>query len=108
MENGRNGRARGRFGLLPQTARGRWAARLLGAGVALLGATTLLANVDGLGGTGWLAVTAVPALLAMLGGGIIGGVAVVRDGERSGIALVPVLVGVALAWLLIGEIVMPH
>ncbi len=94
--------------LLPQTRLGRWAAALLGVGMLAFGATTLLANLGGLGGTGWLALTAIPMFAATLGGAIAAAVAVVRDHERGGIVFIPILIGFLLAVFLIGELVAPH
>jgi hypothetical protein len=97
-----------RFSVLPQTALGRRAAVLLAVGMAFFAATTLVANVGGLGGSGWLAVAVVPAFAAMFGGAIAAAVAVVRRHERGGIALIPLLGGLYLAFLLIGELIAPH
>jgi len=93
---------------MPQTPLGRRSAMLLAAGVLLFGLATLLANAAGLGGSGWLALTTVPAFAAVLLGGIVAAVAVVRRGERGGIALLPLLLGLALAALLAGELLAPH
>ena len=95
-----DGTPRRRFGLFPQTRRGRRAAALLGVGMAFFAATTLLANVGGQGGTGWLALTMIPAFAASAAGAVLAAVAIVRDGERGGLALVPLLVGLELAVLL--------
>jgi hypothetical protein len=108
VEHQRNEPSRGHFGLLPQTPLGRKAAWLLGAGLALFAATTLLANVGGLGGTGWLALTVIPAFVSMFSGAIAAAVAVIRDHERGGVALIPLLAGLYLGFLLIGELVVPH
>ena len=94
--------------LLPQTPRGWWAVRLLLAGVALFVSIGLLANVDGLGGSGWLALTTIPAFAATLAGAIAAGVAVVRDHERGVFAFIPILIRINLAVLLIGELAVPH
>jgi len=99
---------RRRFSLLPQTPLGRRAAGLLATGMAFFAATTLLANVGGLGGSGWLALTVVPAFAATFGGAIAAAWAVVRHHERGGVALVPLLAGLYLAVLLIGELIAPH
>jgi len=96
-----------RIHLLPHTRLGRRGAALLGVSLACFAATTLLANVGGLGGTGWLAFTAVPAMVAAAVGAISAGIAIVRDGERGGIALIPLVIGLYLAFLLIGEFIGP-
>jgi hypothetical protein len=93
---------------MPQTPLGRRSAMLLVAGVLLIGLTTLLANAGGLGGSGWLALTIVPAFASMLLGAGAAAVAVARHGERGGIALLPLLLGLALAVLLAGELIAPH
>jgi hypothetical protein len=62
---------------------------LLSIGAVFFVATTLLANVGGQGGTGWLALTMIPAGLAAVAGAIAAAVAVIRDHERGGIALIP-------------------
>jgi cytochrome bd-type quinol oxidase subunit 2 len=93
---------------LPQTPLGRRSAMLVAAGVLLIGLTTLLANAADLGGSVWLAVTIVPAFAAVLLGGVVAAVAVVRRGERGGVALLPLLLGLALAALLAGELIAPH
>ena len=93
--------------VLPQTPLGRWAIGLLVAGVALFVTTILLVNVGGQGGL-WIAFTIIPAGVAVVGGGITAAVAIVRDHERGALVLIPLIVALALAWLLIGEIVAPH
>jgi hypothetical protein len=108
MERHADGAAPGRFGLFPQTRRGRCAAALLGVGMAFFAVTTLLATLGGLGGTGWLALTIIPAFVVSFIGTIIAAVAVVRDRERGGLVLVPLLAGLYLGALLIGELVAPH
>ena len=85
------------FHLLPQTPRGWWAVRALLAGVALFVSTGLLANVGGLGGSGWLALTVIPAFATTLAGAIAAAVAVIRDHERGVFAFIP-----------IGELAVPH
>jgi hypothetical protein len=42
------------------------------------------------------------------GGAIAAAVAVVRDHERGVFAFIPILIGINLAVLLIGELVVPH
>jgi hypothetical protein len=64
--------------------------------------------VGGLGGTGWLALTIIPAFLATIIGAVTAAVAIVRDHERGGIAFIPLLAGLYLAFLLIGKLVVPH
>jgi len=46
--------------------------------------------------------------VAVVGGGITAAVAIFRDRERGALVLIPLVVALALAWLLIGEIVAPH
>ena len=93
---------------MPQTELGRRAAMLLSAGVGLMVLATLLANAGGLGGSPWLALMMVPAMAAILGGGGVAAIAVVRRHERGGFALLPLLIGLALAALLIGELIPPY
>lgn len=93
---------------MPQTRLGRRAAVLLAAGVALFALTTLLANAGGLGGSPWLALLMIPAMAAILCGGVVAAIAVVRRHERGGVALVPLLFGLALVVLLIGELIPPY
>ena len=108
MGDKRGARDSTRFTLMPQTELGRRAAALLGGGVALIAVTTLLANAGGLGGSVWLALTMLPAMAAILCGAAVAAYAVVRRHERGGIALVPLLFGLALAALLIGELIPPY
>ena len=93
---------------MPQTQLGRRAAMLLVAGVALIALTTLLASFSGLDGSPWLALMTIPAMAAILCGALAAAIAVVRQHERGGIALLPLLFGLALAALLIGELIAPH
>lgn len=93
---------------MPQTQLGQRAAMLLGLGVALIAVTTLLANVSELDGSPWLALMTIPAMAAILCGALAAAVAIVRRHERGGVALLPVLFGLALAALLVGELVAPH
>jgi ABC-type uncharacterized transport system permease subunit len=97
-----------RFALTPQTALGRRAAVVLAAGIALFALATLLANAGGLGGSPWLALMMIPAIAAILCGTVVAAIAVVRMHERSGIALLPLLFGLALVVLLIGELIPPY
>ena len=94
--------------LAPQTPRGWRAVRLLLAGIALFVSTGFLANVGGLGGSGWLALTMIPAFAATLAGASAAAVAVVRDHERGVFAFIPIFIGINLAALLIGELVVPR
>jgi len=50
----------------------------------------------------------IPAFAARFCGAVIAAVVVVRHHERGGIALTPLLAGLYLAVLLIGEFVGPH
>ena len=96
------------FHLIPQTP--PWL--VSGEGVtrrpALSVRTGLLANVGGLGGCGWLALTMIPAFAATLAGAIAAAVAVIRGHERGVFASIPILIGIDLAVLLIGELAVPH
>ncbi len=93
---------------MPQTELGRRAAALVGAGVVLTVLATLLANAGGLGGSPWLALLMAPATAAIICGAVVAAIAVVRRRERGGVALLPLLLGLALAALLLGELIAPH
>lgn len=108
MDGNPDARRPSRCSLMPQTQLGRRAALLLAAGVALIALTTLLASVSELDGSPWLALMTLPAMAAILCGALAAAVAIVRRHERGGVALLPVLFGLALAALLIGELVAPH
>ncbi len=108
MDDNRRARRAPRFALMPQTQLGRRAAMLLGVGVGLTMLATLLANAGGLGGSPWLALVMAPAAAAILFGGVVAAFAVVRRRERGGFALLALLFGLAIAVLLIGEMIAPH
>jgi len=96
------------FALFPQTSLGRRAVELVSIGAVFFVATILLATVGGQAGTGWPALTLVPAGLAALAGAIAAVVAVIRDHERGGIALIPLIVGLAITFIVIGEFISPE
>jgi len=94
-------------GPLPQTPLGRRAVGLVGIGAVFFVATILLANVGGQAGTGWVALPLIPAGLAAGAGAIAAVVATIRDHERGGIVFIPLIVGLAIAFLVIGEFITP-
>ncbi len=80
---------------------------LVGIGAVFFVTTILLANVGGQAGTGWVALPLVPAGLAA-GASVIAAVfAIIRDHERGGIVFIPLIVGLAIALLVIGEFATP-
>ena len=101
------------FRLLPVTSPGWWALGLLTTAVGLLLVGSALAASGQEGGEKfsdnlWLAV---PMLGAGLSAVLAGGAAVFAVGfrrERSLPAFLALLVGLLVAWFLIGEIVTPH
>ena len=106
-------RSRWRFAALPTTRPGRWAAGLLTVAVALLLVGNALVASGQQGGEKfsdnlWLAILLLGAGLSAL---LAGGAAVFAVGfrrERSLPAFLALLVGLLVAWFLIGEIATPH
>ena len=96
------------FGLFPQTHLGRRAVGLLGIGAVFFVATILVANVGGLAGTGWPALTLIPAGLAAVGSAISAVVAVIRDRERGGIVFITLVVALAIALVVFAEFIFPE
>jgi hypothetical protein len=91
----------------PRTRLGGQALGLVVVSVAFFVATVLMATLGGQGGTGWPALTLVPAGLAGLGGAIAAMVAVVREHERGIVTLIPFVVGAAIALIVIVEVATP-
>jgi hypothetical protein len=71
-------------------------------------ATILVATVGGQAGTGWPALTLVPAGLAAVACVISAAVAVIRDGERGGIVFITLIVGLAIALVVVAEFIGPE
>ena len=81
---------------------------LLGIGAVFFVATILVATVGGQAGTGWPAVTLVPAGLAAVGSAISAVVAAIRDRERGGIVLITLIVALAIALVVFAEFIGPE
>jgi len=89
--------------LLPSTRLGLWALRLLIAFAALF--LTLCALVAA-GQTGpWLALMFIPLGLSALLAVATAAVAIVRRGERSVLVFLPLVVGIIIAFFLVGELI---
>jgi len=109
---------RARLRLLPTTRLGWWALRLSVAFMALFLVGMSLAGAgQKIGGEEvfdnmWLTVPLAGVGLTAVLAGVLAGVsaafAIVRRGERSISALLPLIVGLLVALFLLGEIVSPH
>jgi cytochrome bd-type quinol oxidase subunit 2 len=56
----------------------------------------------------WLSMTILPAAISAIVSGVLAGVAITRDRERSLLAFVAILIGLFVALFAIGEIAFPH
>jgi hypothetical protein len=97
------GHRRARIHLLPRTRLGFWAVRLLIAFAAFF--LTLCALVAA-GQRGlWLVSLVIPLFLSGLLAGATAAVAIVRRGERSVLVLLPLVVGIVIAFFALGELI---
>ena len=92
-----------RIRLLPETRLGFWAVRFLIAFAVFF--LTLCALVAA-GQTGpWLALMFIPLGLSALLAVATAAVAIVRRGERSVLVFLPLVVGIIIAFFLVGELI---
>ena len=97
------GHRRTRIHVVPRTRLGFWAVRLLIAFAALF--LTLCALVAAGQAGPWLAVFMIPLGLSAAGAAATAAVAVVRRGERSVLVFLPLVVGILIAFFLVGELI---
>jgi hypothetical protein len=97
------GHQRARVRLAPGTRLGLWAVRLLIAFAALFVTISALV-VAGQRGV-WLLSLVVPLFLSGLLAAATAAVAVVRRGERSVLVFLPLIVGILIAFFLVGELI---
>jgi len=96
-----------RLHLLPRTSAGWWSLGLAAGFILLFAMSVFLVQVADHTGIG-VALTLFPAGVAAVLAGAVGVFAIVRHSERSVIVFVPVIVGLLVAWFVIGEIATPH
>lgn len=88
--------------LLPQTPLGWWAARLLLATIVLF-VTSVVVHQSGPWSDPWIGFTMVPAGLAAVLSGVTAAAAIIRFEERGALTVIPLLLGLLVAWWVIGE-----
>ncbi len=89
--------------LLPRTRLGFWAVRLL---IAFAAFFILLISLVAAGQRGvWLVSLVIPLFLAGVLAAATAAIAVVRRGERSVLVFLPLIVGVLIAFFLVGELI---
>jgi len=93
--------------LLPRTSAGWWSLGVAAGFILLFAMSVFLVQVADHTGIG-VALTLFPAGVAAVLAGAMGVFAIVRRSERSVIVFLPVIVGLLVAWFVIGEIVSPH
>ena len=87
------------------TPRGRWALRLDGAGIALVAVSVAIVAITEVHVFGALALL---GLLAVIAGGMLAALAIVRDRERSWLVELTLLPAFLALFLVIGELAFPH
>jgi len=97
------GHRRAGIHLLPRTRLGSWAVRFLVAFAVFF--LTLCALVAAGQAGPWLAVFIIPLGLSAAGAAATAAVAVVRRGERSVLVFLPLVVGILIAFFLVGELI---
>lgn len=87
------------------TPRGRWALRLDGAGAALVVVSAAIVALTEVSVVGVLALL---GLVAVIAGGVLAALAIVRDHERSWLVEVTLAPALVALFLVIGELAFPH
>lgn len=102
-----------RDGMLPTTPLGRWSLRLLLAFVACLGFFAVLVASGQRGGDSlldnlWLLGSMGGAALSSIGAGVIGVLAMQRQGDRSFAVMLAVVMGAISLFWFSAELLFPH
>ena len=103
MEGTPTGHRRVGIHLAPRTGLGFWAVRLLIAFAALF--VTLCALIAAGQRGVWLVSLGIPLFLSGLLAAATAAFAVVRRGERSVLVFLPLIVGILIAFFLVGELI---
>ena len=98
---------------LPTTPLGRWSLRLLMAFAAGLGLFIGLVASGQRGGDSildnlWLLGSMGAAALSVIGAGVVGALAMLRQGDRSAAVMFAVVMGSLSLFYFVAELVMPH
>ena len=103
MEDTSTGHRRAGIHLTPRTRPGVWAVRLL---IAFAVFFILLISLVAAGQRGvWLVSLVIPLFLAGVLAAATAAIAVVRRGERSLLVFLPLIVGLLIAFFLVGELI---
>lgn len=102
-----------KHGWLPTTPLGKWSLRLLAAFAAGLGLFFALVASGQRGGDSlldnlWLLGSMGAAALSVIGAGVVGALAMLRQGERSVAVMFAVVMGSLSLFYFVAELVIPH